>query len=289
MVILPPVLKRENLGDGYLTYLVDEEYCRARVARHGGHVMEWTPQGQTKPVLYMSPEAIFESGKAIRGGVPICWPWFNAHPTDADKPSHGFVRNRFWTVSDVSERRDEVFLELSLSDDEETRELWPHAFELKMAVTMGETLEINLSAKNLSDEPVEMSGALHSYFQVGDIEQTHFSGLEKISFTNCAGGKREEVNAGSTLIQGEVDRIYHGSGVIRIHDDANKRVIKITSKGSDSTVVWNPWIEKSKTMGDLPDDAYKGFLCVETANAGKDIITIQPGTSHTLGALIEVI
>jgi len=280
MVILPPVLKRENIADGYLTYLVDEEYCRARIARHGGHVMEWLPKGQTEPVLYLSPDAVYKEGKAIRGGVPICWPWFNAHPSDPEKPSHGFARDRFWTVSDVSEHRDDVFLELSLSDNEETRALWPHGFELKVGITMGESLEINLTAKNLSDEPVQVTGALHTYFVVGDIDQTHFSGLEAGAFLDTAGGKSEEVVAGSTLIREEIDRIYHASGEIRIHDAALKRVIKITSKGSNSTVVWNPWIEKSKTMSDLPDEAYKNFLCVETANAGKDIITIQPGTSH---------
>jgi len=289
MVILPPAVKRENLAEGYLTYLVNEEYCKARIARHGGHVMEWMPKGQTEPVLYLSPQALFSEGKPIRGGIPVCWPWFNAHPSDPEKPSHGLARNRFWTVTDVSEHRDDVFLELSLNDDEETRAIWPHAFELKLALTIGETLKLNLTAKNLSDKPIEVTGALHSYFRVGDIGQTHFSGLEGVSYLDTVGGKNEEVSAGSTLIKEEVDRIYHGGGEISIHDGANNRVIKLTSKGSNSTVIWNPWVDKSKAIGDLPDEDYKQFLCVETANAAKDVVTIAPGKSHTLGVLIEVL
>lgn len=296
-MILPPIVQRRPLAEGYLCYEIDNPQSSTKITRHGAHLIEWRPLHAKQPVIYTSPDAIFEEGTAIRGGIPICWPWFGAHPTSPDThPSHGIARNRFWKVTEASERKEETHLALSLlSDDldEETQALFPHDFELKYTLTLGTTLTLALTTTNTGDKPMTIGGALHTYFYVGDITQVHFSGLEKVSHLDFVerdkNGKPTEKPQGSTLIHSEVDRLYRGGGPVTIHDDANARQIIVHTRGSKSTVVWNPWIEKSKTLKDLPNEAYKNFLCVETANADKDTITLEPGESHTLGATIELI
>lgn len=250
--------------------------------------MEWTPSGQD-PVLYLSPQALFRPDKAIRGGIPLCWPWFGP-AAQPGLPAHGFARTSRWALSDSAESDEGVSLTLTLTDSPQSRALWPHPFRLSVNVHIGRTLHISLRAENPGPDPMHVTSALHSYFAVGDVHRASVHGLEGADYLDesAAGGGKVEQQTGPITFSGEVDRDYACGAPVRLPDRAQQREIRITGSGSACTVVWNPWIEKARTMADLPDEDYLKFVCVETANAWHDRVTIPPGGSHTLSAKIEV-
>lgn len=279
-------IRRTEAAPGYEILEIDHPRCRARVALHGAHVMEWQPTGEN-PVLYCSPQSVFQPGKAIRGGIPLCWPWFNAHPSDPSKPSHGIARNRFWRLLDAQEAPDEVVLLFALEDDDATRALWPFAFHAELEVRLGTQLEVILTSHNRSDQPMPVSGALHSYLAVADIGKVRVEGLEAAPFTDTVGGRRECPASGEAIhFTGEVDRIYHHRGETVVVDGGRR--LRIAKEGSPSTVVWNPWAEKAAALADLPDSGYRDFVCVEAAIANDHAALVPPGGSHRLATRIEV-
>jgi glucose-6-phosphate 1-epimerase len=288
MTTLPPSIQQRDLTPGYPVLEITHPTCTARVALHGAHLMEWTPAGQ-KPVLYMSPQAIFEEGKPIRGGVPVCWPWFGANETDASLPAHGFVRIRFWELTESSENSSGVTLKFALQDNEETRKLWPHAFRAELEMRLGAAMHLALRMINPGTTPFEITGALHTYLTVGDIHRVTVEGLDGTEYLDTVGGRRDmHTQVGDVKFDREVDRNYHTSGEVRVQDAAWNRTITVQPFGSHTAVVWNPWIEKSKKLADLPDDAYQGFVCVETANAWRDRVIVAPGAEHTLATTVRV-
>ena len=254
--------------------------------------VEWTPTGQ-KPVIYTSPSAIYKEGKAIRGGVPVCWPWFNAHPTDPDLPSHGFVRNRFWVLDSIIESEEGTMINLELKYDDEIAKLWPFPFTLKACIEVGATAKITIEASNHSDTPVVVGGALHTYLAVSHINQVSITGLEETSYIDTAGPEAPDTvrpQSGPITISEEVDRIYlDTAGAITLHDAGLDRKIEVTREGSRSAVIWNPWIEKAKGLGDLPDEAYQDFVCIEAANARSDLYKLEKHQDHTLSTTIKVL
>lgn len=254
-----------------------------RISEHGAHVLAYTPAGQ-HPLLWVSKEAVFRPGKAIRGGIPICWPWFGDHPTDPEKPAHGFARISEWEFGDVTDDS----ATLRLTDSDATRALWPHPFELQLAVTLGETLTVALTAHNRGDEPVTCTGALHSYFAVSKISNARVRGLQGCEYIDSIDNDTQKTQRGPISVSQEVDRIYIDTDAATVIRDAGlSREITIAKRGSRSTVVWNPWIEKAARMADFGNDEYERMLCIETANAANDVIEILPGKSHTLAAEIS--
>lgn len=167
---LPDSIRRTEVVAGYPVFEVAHPAAIARVALHGAQIMEWTPAGQG-PVLYLSPQALYRDGKAVRGGVPICWPWFGPHETDAALPAHGFARNRFWHLSDACENEAGVQLCFTLDDDDASRRLWPHAFRLEMTMNVGAELNLALRMINTGAERFTITGALHTYLAVGDVRR----------------------------------------------------------------------------------------------------------------------
>lgn len=272
---------------GYPILVIHHAAASGRIALNGAHVMEWTPAGE-KPVLYMSPQALLEPGKAIRGGVPVCWPWFGPHPTESDKPAHGFVRNLMWEVGEVKENIAGVTLEFHLRDSDASRAFWPHPFELKFEVKMGAQLSMALHIKNTGSESWSMTGALHTYFCVDDITQTAVIGLDDAFYVESRLSPERIEQSGPVYFDREVDRNYESKETVRVLDKAGGRTLVVEKSGSRATIVWNPWIEKSKRLADLPDDAYPHFLCIEAANAAPDIVEVSPGKEHVLEQRVRV-
>lgn len=260
----------------------------AGVLLQGGQVLRYEPRHQP-PVLWVSREAAFAPGKAVRGGIPVCWPWFGPHPLDKSKPSHGFARTRNWEVVTAKGLDDgAAFLELGLRDAEETRAIWPHAFELRLRVTLGAELRVELAARNTGKEPFTCGGALHSYFAVSDVAKVAVHGLDGAAYLDQLDGLRRKVQRGPVTVQAETDRIYVDTGSECVIEDTGRgRRIRIAKWGSRSTVVWNPWIEKARRLTDFGDGEYPGMLCVETANAGDDTATLAPGAEHGLGLVLR--
>lgn len=263
-------------------------HAEARISLYGAQILHYKPHNTAHDVLFLSDKAIYQSGKAIRGGAPICWPWFGADPENQGRPAHGFARNRLWQLSTTESLNDGATrVVLRLNDSPDTLWLWPHHFQLELEIVVGKTLKLSLSTHNLSDQPMTISQAIHTYFAVADIAQTEVYGLEQLHYVDKskAGQNALRTQDGSIKVKQEVDRIYlHGPSAIQIHDQAWQRCIRIHSSGSQSTVVWNPWIEITANMIDLNNDDYQRFICVETANAADDTAIIAPNASHRLTA-----
>lgn len=276
-----------EIAPGYPVLEINHPAATARIALHGGHVMDWTPAGED-PVLYMSPDAVIELGKPIRGGIPICWPWFGPHATDAEKPAHGFVRTQIWTLDEIVSTTDRVEVVLSLQSSEETRAIWPHDFALQLRVSIGGELEVTLVVRNPGPAAWTMTGALHTYFGVADVSLVVIRGLHGTQFIEGRLSPEKRLQVGVVKIDQEVDRVYFSDAAVEVEDAAGARTLVIEKVGSRSTVVWNPWIEKSKRLADLPDNDYPRFLCIETTNAGEDSVTLASGAEHRLTTRVRV-
>ncbi len=261
----------------------------ATVALQGAHVMDFQPR-DASPVLWLSRLSHFKPGKAIRGGIPICWPWFGNHPADSSKPAHGFARNRLWEVTATHRLPNETLqLQMTLKNDTETRQLWPWHFSARLTVTVGHELEVELQIHNRDEKPATCSCALHNYFVISDINDTVITGLEGCRYIDKVADNQPRLQQGPLTITAETDRIYVDTRSDCLIDDCGwKRRIRIAKQGSRSTVVWNPWQEKAAAMADFGNDEYRSMVCVETANAADDRITLAPGEKHRLLTRISV-
>lgn len=279
---LPSSITVDETLPGYPVYVINHPAATARVALHGAHVMEWTPAGQ-KPVLYLSPDALYAEDKPIRGGVPVCWPWFGGNPANAALPMHGLARIRAWELVRADEKDGFVAMLFRLQSSPETLAQWPHEFRCHLGVSIGATLEISLMTENTGTAPFVLTEALHTYLTVGDISRTVVRGLHEAKYLDTVGGANTwHTQEGDIHFDREVDRQFVSTGGAVVDDPAWGRQLIVDKLGSGTTVVWNPWIEKSKRLSDLPDEAYQGFLCVEAANAGEAAVNVPPGASHVL-------
>lgn len=256
------------------------------VALKGGHVLAWRPAGAA-PVLWLSPLSRLDDGLAIRGGVPVCWPWFATHPTDPTAANHGTVRTRPWSV--VSTRREPGGRATSVTMASEGIGLAGQPLTVSLTVTLAEALTMTLVTGNRGTEPETLTQALHTYFAVLDIDAVRVEGLAGLSYLDKLDGFARKPQSGDIRFDREVDRIYLGPATARVVDERAGRTITIDSQGtSRSTVVWNPWIEKTARMGDMPPEGYRTMVCVETGNVADDAVTIPAGGSATLTASISV-
>jgi D-hexose-6-phosphate mutarotase len=262
---------------------------KAIVAIQGAQVLSWRPVGQTEDVLWLSPVAKLGTGKAVRGGIPVCWPWFGPHPSDAKKPSHGFVRAVPWRVlgSAASAARARLVLEFETGMVDPA--LWPHAARAEIEITVGETLTIALSTENLGAKPFQLTEALHSYLAVGDVGGVVVTDLAGRTYIDQCDGNARRVQRGAIQFAGEVDRIYQGSpDDVVVTDRSLGREIRVSKLESLSTVVWNPWSEKAQRLGDMGEDGYKRMVCIETANAGDHAVTLAARARHRIQTEIKV-
>lgn len=278
-------------GKGGFPYIkISNEHALALISIYGGQLLSFQPQNAVQNLMFVSDNAYYQTGKAIKGGTPVCWPWFGPDPTGEGRPSHGFARNRLWQVSGAEAlSTGETKIILRLNDSEDTRKLWPYAFELVLEITVGESLNLTLISHNLGDRPFELTQALHTYFSVGDIAQTTILGLDGTTYIDKVDEQQVKSQSGPLAIAAEVDRIYQSvPNELVIEDQAFNRRIRITSSGNRTAVVWNPWVELSAKSGDLTDDAYTQFVCVETTNAADDIVTVPVSGEHRLAVTYAI-
>jgi len=272
-------------GKGGLTNVViTNHHATATVSLYAGQVLSYKPVGTKADLMFLSEQAHYQSGKAIKGGVPICWPWFGPDPQGKGRPQHGFARNSEWSVLETGTSKDgaaQLLLGLKLSDT--TRPLWKGNIEARIEIEVSKTLKLKLTTINLGKDKIELSQAFHTYFSVGDIEKATVAGLENTRYIDKVDTSKEKVQSGAVTINTEVDRIYTGvTKDLQIHDAKLNRQINIHSEGSNSAVVWNPWKDIAASMADLGDNDYMRMLCVETTNAGPDIVKIKPGERYSM-------
>lgn len=255
----------------------------ASVFLQGAHLTAFQPRSQYDPLIWLSEKSRFAVGKSIRGGVPVCWPWFGPHPDNPQFPAHGFARTHLWTVSDSSSSADSTRIILTLEPTEDTRTQWPHATSVSLEIVVSETLEMHLTTHNGGSESIVLGEALHTYFQVGDIQSVYLEGLDGCEYLDKTIGFTRQLQEGNITFTGETDRIYFNTtSDCVIHDPRMHRRIRISKKQADSTVVWTPWADKAAAMGDYTPEGWRQMLCVESANAAENTLQLQPGQTHTL-------
>ena len=277
-------------GTGGLTFAeIVNEAASAQIFLHGAHITSFIPHGQ-EPVLFLRPLSQDAPGKAIRGGIPISWPWFADHPTDSSKPAHGFARTSLWEVRGtkiISEA--ETRIAFGLADNESTQEMWNYAFDLEFTVSIGKELKSRLTITNSGNQEFTITSAFHSYYNVGNANDVTIYGLEDANYIDKVDNFANKIQEGPINITRETDRIYLDTNSdCLIEDPVLKRQLQVRKTGSKSTVIWNPWIEKSDQMKDLGDQDYTKFVCVETTNAGEDVIRICAGKQHKLEMRVAV-
>lgn len=260
----------------------------AEVYLAGAHVTSWAPAGHD-PVLWMSEQSAFAPGVPIRGGIPVCFPWFGLHPSGT-APLHGFARISEWTLLDVVDQGKRAEMVFGLEDAEETRRsVWPHQFRARYTVTVGAELTVGLEVTNTGQSPVTYTESFHTYLAVSDIRVVRLHGLEASSFVDRLAGTESVAATGEALrLDAETERLYAQPGTITLHDPVAERRIRVTAHGSAQTIVWNPWIDKAAAMGDFGDDEWVGMVCVETANVLDAAVHLDPGQSHTMAVTITV-
>jgi glucose-6-phosphate 1-epimerase len=278
-------------GPGGLPFLViDTAQCRARLTPYGAQVCEWTPASATAPALFLSPHAVFAAGQSIRGGVPVCFPWFAAHPTEPGKPSHGFARTRTWQVADViADDAGQVHVGLRLGDDDGTRALWDARFAATLTVTFGASLTMTLEVENTGGRELAYESALHTYLTVGDVERVAIRGLEHTRYVDKVDGGREKTSGAEPItFAGNTDRVFLDTATTcTVDDPLLARAIRVQKRDSAVTVVWNPGEANARTVPDI-GGAWRGFVCVETANCGPHAVRLAPGARHAMTARLDV-
>ena len=283
-------------GKGDMPLLeIKNKYAEAVISIYGAQVLSYKKTAKSmeeeNDLFFVSQLAYYESGKAIKGGVPICWPWFGKNEENPDLQTHGFARNMLWDIDNAFlDESGETTVVFSLTQNEYTHQFWPYDFELTLTLKVGKTLKLSLETKNTGEEAFSITQAFHPYFSISEISQVKVNGLGEVDYLDKVTGASEMMTqVGDIIIDQEVDRIYiDAPSETLIHDTKSDRNITIQSKGSATTVVWNPWAEISQKSGDLEDDDYLKFICVEAANAAEDIVTILPNKSYTLEAEYSV-
>jgi glucose-6-phosphate 1-epimerase len=272
-----------------LQYLeIDNPLATGKIALQGAHVMHWQPKFLAHPVLWLSSNARYVKGRSIRGGVPICWPWFGAHPTDSTLCPHGFARVIPWRVMDIDATptgATRIILEMQQTPEAQRQLSYP--YELTLTITIGRRLRIDLATTNLAEHPFVIGEAFHTYFNVSDLSNIKITGMQDLVYLDKLLKYERNVEHNPLTFDGqEYDRVYvdHSSDC-SIHDSGYNRIIHVSKSGSDSTVVWNPGADKAATMGDMGvGEEWRKTICVETTNALDNMVVINPGRKHVLSA-----
>ncbi|MDD2306683.1 MAG: D-hexose-6-phosphate mutarotase [Prolixibacteraceae bacterium] len=276
-----------ELEEDLVFITVSNKYADADICLYGAHITSFRPHN-SMDLLWMSTESSFEVGKAIRGGIPVCFPWFGPHKTDSDKPQHGFARLMYWEVASTSTNAaGESIVKLELNSSEETKAYWPYDFCAEMTIVVGKTLVETLKITNTSAEPFDYTCALHTYYSLSAIESISIEGLQGLTYYNQLNGENGVQEEEKLEIADALTRHYLNTETpVIIDDSAFRRRIKVDKKGSKVTTVWNPGAETCAKIGDLPDDGYETFVCVEATNAFDYPIHLAPGESFETSAII---
>ena len=292
-VDLPPSVNLVEAGGGLPALRVSTPLAEAEVYLHGAHVASWVPAGHD-PVIWMSKASRFTPTEPIRGGVPICFPWFGPGREPGMSPAHGFARLADWRLVGASDDDSVVTLTFRLGSEDVKgsagAERWNHPFEATYTVVVGGELTLSLAVHNPGDEEYSYEEALHTYLHVQDVTAVTVEGLDGAQYLDKApdGGPDLRTQSGPVTFTGETDRVYHSSGTAVIVDPARARTITVSKESSADTVVWNPWTAKAAAMPDYDDAEWPTMVCVETANALDNAVVLAPGASHTMSVTYAV-
>jgi glucose-6-phosphate 1-epimerase len=267
-------------------HVVDVSTCTGEIHDQGAQVTRWAP-ADAEPVLYVSTAVRLERGVAIRGGVPVCWPWFGQGRSPGMEPAHGFVRTAPWQLVGRDDSDDAVTFTHRITSDTATSPHWPHAYAVQLRSRFGRTLEIQLTSTNAGEVPVDLEEALHAYLVVGDIGEVSIEGLDGKSFVDKVAGTEREQH-GELTFAGETDAVFRTSDPVTVVDRALGRRLVVTTDGAGNVVVWNPWEDKAAAVADIGPGDWRRFVCVEGANVYENAVALEPGESRTMTYSIAV-
>ena len=277
-----------EIGNGGFPVIhVQNQSASALISLYGGQILSFKPADEKEDMLFLSKKAIYQDGDAIRGGIPVCWPWFGPDPKGLQRPNHGFVRNNLWTVTATNTTDTETKICLQFTETHKKEKTWNQPFILTLEFSIADTLGINLMTENTGEKPFSITQAFHTYFNVGDINRVQVLGLEDCMYFDKLDLGKEKKQVGVVTIGEEVDRIYQDiRNQLVLNDPTYNRRIEIISQSCRTGVVWNPW---QRTFIDLDAQDYLYFVCVETGNIAFDLIQVPPGGRHTLETSFKVL
>ncbi len=284
---LPGAVIFDEGKGGLLRCSIDTGTATAEVYLHGATLTKYQRSNES-PLIFCSETSPYRADKAIRGGVPICFPWFGPNSENPKLPQHGFARNAEWAVSHTNVNEDgSVAVAFSLNSSETTRALWNHEFEALYTITVGKELSLALTVANIGETAFKYEEALHTYLQVSDVRTIKISGLERTGYLDkTETGVRKETGETPLQLTGETDSVFLDTEAACLLTDGNSRKIRISKSGSRCTVVWNPWESKAEAMADLSGGQWSRFVCIEAVNAGEYAVSLLPGEAHTTAAVI---
>jgi glucose-6-phosphate 1-epimerase len=255
---------------------------------HGAHITSWKPAGREE-VLFLSSQSRWEHGHAIRGGVPICFPWFGGKADDSKAPAHGFVRTKAWQIESIAQAGDGVTVSMFTESGNDTRRWWPADFRLVHRVTFGLELRLELEVTNTGKTSMHFEEALHAYHRVGNVLKTRVGGLCAVHYIDKTDSNRTKTQNGEIAIVSETDRVYlNTSDAIEMEDPALRRRTRVAKENSRTTVVWNPGMQKAHSLSDFADDEWIQMICIETSNVADFALDLAPGQQHKMKALVRV-
>lgn len=285
-----PGIARVVVGNsGLAKVAVTAPDATGEIYLHGSHVTGWQPRG-AQQVLFVSAQSRWEEGRAIRGGVPICFPWFADKADDPQAPAHGFVRTTGWTLESIVQSGSAVTVAMSTVSSASTKRWWPADFRLVHRATFGPELTAELELTNTGTTPLRFEEALHAYFRVGQIDKLRVSGLAGVDYVDKTDSSRKKTQEGAIAIVSETDRVYLDTQhAIELEDAALGRRVGIAKEHSLTTVVWNPWIAKSKALSDFGDAEWTTMICIEASNVADFAVSLEPGQKHTMKTIVSVV
>jgi glucose-6-phosphate 1-epimerase len=291
---IPGVLAFSQTEQGLIRANIITSACIAEFYLQGAQITQWQPTGQ-QPVLFLSERSFFTPGKAIRGGIPIIFPWFGARTATPDNPrtdgpSHGFARISEWTLAFAALAGDDLHLTLTLGPSDTSRSLGYNQFALVYEITIGAELNLKLTVTNQDSKPLHFEEAFHTYFSVGDSQQISIIGLSDTEYLDKTDNFNKKRQTDPLLkLTGETDRPYLDTLVpVNIDDPVLRRRITVDKAESKTTVVWNPWSTLTATLPDMSPDCWLTMVCIETANVATNAINLASGAHHTMEAHIFV-
>lgn len=288
-----PKVEAVTLGE-LKCWRIDDGRAELLVTEQGAQVVSYRRHGD-QPLIWLNDQAIFKPGTPIRGGVPVCWPWFgnlskNPNAVQAMRqaedaaPAHGLVRAMNWVLEGIESDHSPLRVTFSLPQANGQLPGWPHQAELRLAIELGDDLSIDLTTRNLGQQPITLSQALHTYFAVSDVRQVSVDEVASLEYIETLENWETRTQEGALEVAGETDRIYLDTPKrLAINDHEWKRRVLIDTHGSASAVIWNPWIERAAAFVDMANDGWQHMFCIETANVLGDVVTLAPGASHSLG------
>jgi glucose-6-phosphate 1-epimerase len=285
---IPRIAKIVSGNGGLPKVQITSPAASAEIYLHGAQLTSWRPQ-DSEEVIFLSEHSRWEDGRAIRGGIPVCFPWFRAKADNPKAPAHGFARTRSWQLESLAQEEDSVVATLSTESDEDSRKWWPYEFRLVHRITVGAVLKLELIVSNTGAIPFHFEEALHTYNRVGNAEELRIAGLDQATFLDNRDGNREKHQNGDFHFTGATDNAYIDTQKgVEIVDSALHRHILLEKQRSLTTVVWNPWSDGASALADLGDDEWRQMACVEASNILGNAVTLAAGEEHTMTATLSV-